>query len=160
MKVTHTLKPIYNKESKILILGSMPSVKSRKDGFYYAHPMNRFWKIMEMIFNVNLKSNTEKESFLLENNIALWDVFSEVEIRGSSDATIKEYKLNNIEIILSNSNIKAIFCTGKTSYEGLTKNFKTVLPIFYLPSPSSANASKSIETLVTDYKIILDYIKK
>ncbi len=160
MKVLHTLKPIYNQESRILILGSMPSIKSREMGFYYAHPMNRFWKIMEIIFDISLKSNKDKESFLLQNSIALWDVFSEVEIKGSSDSSIKEYKLNDINKILNTSNIKAIFCTGKTSYEGLIKNFKTKIPIVYLPSPSSANASKSLETLVTDYKIILDYIKK
>lgn len=159
MKVIHPLKPIYNKKSQVLILGSMPSVKSREESFYYAHPSNRFWQILENLFNTNLNTREDKIKFLLNNKIALWDVFREVDIIASSDASIKNVKLNDINLLIKSSNIKAIFCTGKTAYNNLTKKFNTNLPVFYLPSPSSANASISLETLIEKYRIILKYLK-
>ena len=136
----------------------MPSQKSREVGFYYAHKTNRFWHILEKLFHVNLNTIEEKKKFLLDNHIALWDVFAFCEINASSDASIKNYQLNDIDMILKHANIKAIFCTGKKSYDTLIKNFKTNMPIIYLPSPSSANAAFSLETLVTKYKIILNYL--
>ena len=160
MLVSHELSPIYNKDSKILILGSIPSIKSREAHFYYAHKSNRFWKIIEIIFNVKLNSKEEKINFLLNNHIALWDVFKECDISLSNDASIKNYKLNDFNIILKHCKIKAIFCTGKKAYSTLIKNFNSSIPIIYLPSPSSANASYNIETLVAKYKIILNYLKK
>lgn len=158
MQVYHELSPIYDVDSKVLILGSMPSVKSREVGFYYAHKTNRFWFILEKLFNVNLNTIDEKKKFLLDKHIALWDVFEFCEIDASSDASIKNYKLNDINIILKHAKIKAIFCTGKKSYDTLMKNFKTDIPIIYLPSPSSANAAFSLETLVAKYQVILDYL--
>ena len=158
MQVYHELPPIYDESSKVLILGSMPSQKSREVGFYYAHKTNRFWHILEKLFYVNLNTIEEKKKFLLDNHIALWDVFAFCEINASSDASIKNYQLNDIDMILKHANIKAIFCTGKKSYDTLIKNFKTNMPIIYLPSPSSANAAFSLETLVTKYKIILNYL--
>ena len=158
MQVYHELSPIYDVDSKVLILGSMPSVKSREVGFYYAHKTNRFWVILEKLFNVSLNTIEEKKKFLLENHIALWDVFAFCEIDASSDASIKNYQLNDINMILKNAKIKAIFCTGKKSYDTLMKNFKTDIPIIYLPSPSSANAAFSLETLVAKYQVILDYL--
>ncbi len=159
MHVIHNLKPIFNKNSKILILGSMPSIKSRELGFYYAHPQNRFWQILEILFEIKLETKEEKIKFLLKNNIALWDVFKSCDILASSDNSIKNYKINDINYIIKNSKIKVIFCTGKSAFNTLSKNFKTDIPIFYLSSPSSANASKKLETLVTEYKIILQYLK-
>ena len=159
MHVIHNLKPIFNKNSKILILGSMPSIKSRELGFYYAHPQNRFWQILEILFEIKLETKEEKIEFLLKNNIALWDVFKSCDILASSDNSIKNYKINDINYIIKNSKIKVIFCTGKSAFNRLSKNFKTDIPIFYLSSPSSANASKKLETLVTEYKIILQYLK-
>lgn len=158
MLVKHTLKPIYNNNSKVLILGSMPSVKSREIGFYYAHSSNRFWPIMENLFNVKLNTIKEKEQFLYDKGIALWDVFGSVHINKSSDSSIKNTKLNDINSLIKNTQIKVIFCTGKTAYEHLIKQFNTNLPIIYLPSPSSANAQKSIQELVNDYNIILKYL--
>ena len=158
MQVFHELSPIYDKYSKVLILGSMPSVKSREMGFYYAHKTNRFWGILEKLFNVSLNTIEEKKKFLLDNHIALWDVFAFCEIDASSDASIKNYQLNDIDMILKHVHIKAIFCTGKKSYDTLVKNFKTNIPIIYLPSPSSANAAFSLETLVAKYRVILNYL--
>ena len=89
MKVKHTLKPIYNEQSKVLILGSMPSIISRENNFYYAHKTNRFWKILSILFNTKLKTNTDKENFLLNNNIAIFDMIEECDITGSSDSSVK-----------------------------------------------------------------------
>ena len=159
MLVTHELSPIYNENSKILILGSIPSVKSREVGFYYAHPSNRFWKILENLFNEELLTPKEKTEFLLKKHIALWDVFKSCDIHASSDASIKNYELNDIDLIIKSSPIKAIFCTGKTAYNNLIKNYNTTIPIISLPSPSSANATWSIEKLTKEYSIILEYLK-
>ncbi len=151
MKVKHTLSPIYNKNSEILILGSMPSKLSREKNFYYANKQNRFWKIMEELYNINFSSNNDKMEFLLKNNIALWDVFKEVDIKGSSDSSIKNAKINNLNIIFETANIKKIFCTGKKAYDFLIKNSNIKLPIIYLPSPSSANANYKLNNLIEIY---------
>lgn len=155
MKAKHTLKPIYNKHSKILILGSMPSTTSRNNNFYYAHKQNRFWKIINTLFNVKLTTREDKEMFLLKHNIALFDMIKECEISGSSDSSIKNIKINNIKNILNNSNIKYIFCEGKLSYNLFKKNYSDLkVEYFYLPSTSSANASYSLEKLLKEYSII------
>lgn len=113
MKVIHNLKPIYDKNSKVLILGSMPSVISRQNQFYYANKTNRFWKIFEEIYNIKLENIQSKTNFLLENKIALWDVIKSCDIKGSSDSSIKNIKINDIDFILKKCNIEYIFCTGK-----------------------------------------------
>ena len=158
MQVFHELSPIYDEYSKVLILGSMPSVKSREIGFYYAHKTNRFWGILEKLFNVSLNTIEEKKKFLLDNHIALWDVFKSCDIHASSDASIKNYELNDINMITNIANIQAIFCTGKTAYNNLIKNYKTTIPIFCLPSPSSANATFKLDNLIEKYAIIKTYI--
>lgn len=159
MKVIHNLDPIYNEDSKILILGSMPSRISSQLHFYYANKQNRFWKIMEILFKQHFHSNEDKKKFLLANHIALWDVFASCEIDGSKDSSIKNSKLNPIDLLLRKSNIQCIFCTGKTAYETLLKNSNFSIPILYLPSPSSANAQFSLEDLVQEYEIIKNYLK-
>lgn len=153
----HPLKPIYNKYSKILILGSFPSSTSRKNNFYYAHKSNRFWKIFEVLFNINLKSNLQKKKFLLNNNIALWDVLHSCDIKNSRDSSIKNPIPNDIKTIINKSNIKYIFITGKTAYNLYNKYFKNDVNIkaVYLPSPSSANAKYTLDNLVKIYKKIL-----
>lgn len=158
MKVNHTLKPIYNNNSKILILGSIPSIKSRELNFYYANPTNRFWKIFEILFNAKLTTNEEKITFLHKNHIALFDVFKSVDIKKSSDSSIKNYTLNDLFPIINNTNINAIFITGKKAYETFIKNNSLNIKVFYLPSPSSANAKLSLNELVNHYKIILEFL--
>ena len=155
MIVKHTLKPIYNKYSKILILGSMPSITSRNNNFYYSHKQNRFWPIINILFNVNLNTTEEKQEFLLKNNIALFDMIKECVITNSSDSSIKNIKIHNIKKIINNSSIKYIFCEGNLAYN-LNKKYYNNLNIeyFYLPSTSSANASYSLDKLVSIYKII------
>ena len=160
MKVYHTLKPIYNKNSKILILGSMPSVISRNKNFYYANRNNRFWNIMENLFLTKFNSNLEKREFLLDNKIALWDVIKCCEIKGSSDNSIKNVNINDINYLIKKSNIKYIFVTGKKALNLYNKYLLNITKkeAFYLPSPSSANASYNLKDLTEKYKIILDYL--
>lgn len=160
MKVYHDLDPIFNNESKVLILGSMPSIKSREQCFYYANKTNRFWKIMENIFNIKLITKEDKIKFLLNNKIALWDVIKSCNISNSSDSTIKNVIINDINKIIKISNIKCIFITGKIALKYYNKYllYKTKIEAIYLPSPSSANATYSLEKLIDEYKIMLDYI--
>lgn len=158
MKVTHTLAPIYDNNSKILILGSMPSIKSRELNFYYANTTNRFWKIFEILFNTKLTTNEEKITLLHKNHIALFDVFKNVDINKSSDNSIKNYTLNDLSPITNNNKIKAIFITGKKAYETFIKNNSLDIKVFYLPSPSGANAKLSLNDLVNYYKIILEFL--
>lgn len=161
MKIKHTLKPIYNSNSKILFLGSIPSITSRNNNFYYAHKQNRFWKIMSILFNIELNSNEEKKEFLLKYKIALYDIIKECEINNSSDSSIKNIKINNIENIINNSKIKYVFCDGKLTYN-LFKKYYNYLNIkyYYLPSTSSANAKYSLEKLLEIYKIIKEKLEE
>lgn len=156
MKVVHPFEAVYNNDSKILILGSFPSVKSREINFYYGHPQNRFWKILENIYNEKIDNNIEnKKEFLLRNNIALWDVIKTCEINGSSDSSIKNAIPNDVENLIHSTNIKAIFCNGNTSYKLFMKHFKnktTDIPIICLPSSSPANAKFSLESLTEIWK--------
>lgn len=160
MKVIHNIEPIYDENSNILILGSMPSVLSREEKFYYAHKQNRFWSVMETIFNVKLTSNDDKKNFLIQNHIAIWDVIASCDIKGSSDASIKNIQVNNIEKIINIAQIKCIFCTGKTSFNLFLKFFNFNIPVVCLPSPSSANASYNLDKLICEYKQILDYLPR
>ncbi len=162
MKVIHELDPIYDENSEILILGSIPSVKSREVGFYYAHPKNRFWKVLAAVFNENLPvSIEEKVAFLKQNKIALWDVLSSCEITKSSDSSIKNIQVNDIRLILEKTKITKIYTTGKKAYEIYQKQIypKTKLEAIYLPSTSPANAKDSLEKLIQEYKKYLHFTK-
>ena len=147
------LKPVYDQTSKILILGSFPSVKSRESNFYYGHPQNRFWTVISTLYNVPLlKTQTEKETFLLEHHLALWDVISSLDITGSSDASIKNVRVNKIELILNDADIQHIYTNGKTAYYLFKKYF--TYPVTYLPSTSPANASYKLDDLLDAWKVI------
>lgn len=152
MRQEHTFGPVYNKNSKILILGSFPSVKSRELNFYYGHPQNRFWKLMSKIYNEEIGDEIDlKKQFLLKNNIALWDSLKSCEIKGSSDASITNVEINNIEELMKKSNISKIIFNGKTAYNLFVKNADMTkysnLEIRILPSTSPANAAYSLDKL-------------
>ena len=118
MRVYHTFPAFYKNDSEVLILGSMPSLKSREEGFYYMHPQNRFWCVLECLYNEKIGSSIEaKKEFLEKHKIALWDTIESCDITGSSDSSIKNVKVNNINEIIKDSKIKSIFCTGKKSYD-------------------------------------------
>ena len=157
MKVIHTLKPIYDRNSKVLILGTMPSVKSREIGFYYMHPQNRFWKTMSLVYKEKIgDSINEKITFLNKYHIALWDVLSSCDIMGSSDTSIKNIIVNDINNLIKNTKIKYVFTTGKKAFQLYNKYClaKTKIDAILLPSPSSANCAMHIDKLVENYQII------
>ena len=153
--VVHPLKPIYDKNSEVLILGSFPSVQSREKGFYYANPNNRFWPIMEKLFNETID---DKEEFCLRRHIALWDVIESCTIEGSNDASIKDVKPNDIENLIKDTNIKCIFTTGYKAHQLFEKYIFVDVPCIGLPSTSSANAVYRLDELVDVYNIILEYV--
>lgn len=160
MNVLHTLAPIYDKNSKVLILGSMPSVKSREYGFYYAHPKNRFWNTLSKVYNEEI---TDKIKFLKKHNIALFDIIKSCEINGSSDSSIKNVIPNDLKPILNNSNIKIIFTTGKKAFDLYNKYIfkETNIKAILLPSTSPANSPKGIEEkLFNEYKKIKEFTDK
>ena len=153
MRVKHTLEPVFDEQSKTLILGSMPSVTSRAVEKYYGHPQNRFWTIMENLYDEQI---TDWRSFILKHNLALWDVIKECDIESSSDSTIKKVEPNDINSIIEKCNIRHIFLLGKSAYNLYNKHIRELTQIegIYLPSPSSANASISLEKLIEKYSII------
>ena len=159
-RITHEFSPVFDSESRILVLGTMPSPKSRELGFYYSHPRNRFWPVLAEIFGEEIpKTPEEKQDFCLRNKIALWDVLKECEIEGASDSSIKNAVPNDLSIILNSADIKAVFATGTTAAK-LYKKFiepETKIPAIALPSTSPANAKVKFEELVEEYKIILKY---
>jgi len=153
----HNIPPLYNKDSEILILGSFPSVKSREQQFFYGHPQNRFWKVISAVFNCETPVTIpEKKGFLYAHGIALWDVISSCEIKGSSDSSIENVIPNDIGIILRNSDVRKIYTNGNTSSE-LYRKFiypRTGIESIKLPSTSPANASWSLEKLIDTWQII------
>ena len=111
----HPIAPVFDKNSKVLILGSFPSVRSREEGFFYGHPQNRFWKVTSRIFGEELPVTIEeKKAFLIRNHIALWDVIGSCEIDGSSDSSIRDVTVNDLSVILDVADIRAIFLNGRT----------------------------------------------
>ena len=154
---THPFAPVYDKDSKILILGSFPSVKSREVNFFYGHPQNRFWKVVSCLLSEEKpESVDEKKAFLLRNRIALWDSIASCEIENSADSTIEKVKPNDISIILKNADIKEIFCNGQTSWKYYHKYIEPTVNIkaTALPSTSPANAAWSFDRLCQAWEII------
>lgn len=154
---THTFEPIFDKNSEILVLGSFPSVKSRENNFYYAHPQNRFWRVVASVYSCPVPSSIEeKKNMLLSNKIAVWDVIRSCEITGSADSTIKSVIPNDLSEILSVADIKKIYANGKTAQSLYNKYIKknTGVDIISLPSTSPANAAYSLEKLIKEWKII------
>lgn len=155
--IKHPIEPVYDKNSKILILGSFPSVKSREEMFFYGHPQNRFWKVTSAVFGCEApKTIEQKRSFLLANNIAVWDVIASCDINGSSDSSIKNVIPNDLTKILDNANIEKIFVNGKTAEKYYNKYIKDTIKraAICLPSTSPANAIWSLERLIEEWKVI------
>lgn len=155
--IVHPISPLYDKNSKILILGSFPSQKSREQMFFYGHPQNRFWKVLAAIFESEApKTVEEKRKFILTNRLALWDVIASCDIIGSSDSSIKNVVPNDLSKILSVANIKQIFVNGKTAEKYYNKYIAKQIEqeAICLPSTSPANAAWSFEMLVNAWKII------
>ncbi len=151
----HTLQPIYDEHSKILIIGTFPSVKSREAGFYYYHPQNRFWKVISTLINVRVPETIEeKKAMLLRNHIALWDVVQSCDIIGSSDQSIENVVPNDIAMILHASKIERIYANGSKAFELYHRYCieNTKKEIRKLPSTSPANASYTLKKLIESWR--------
>lgn len=154
----HNIPPLYDKNCKILILGSFPSQKSREAQFFYGHPQNRFWRVLAAVLSCKVPETIEeKRQMLLSHGIALWDVIASCEIVGSSDSSIKNVVPNDISAILKNSKISKIYVNGKTAERYYNKYIMPLVGVcaVALPSTSPANAACSLEKLIEKWKIIL-----
>ncbi len=158
--IKHPIKPLYDENSKILILGSFPSVKSREQMFFYGHPQNRFWRVVADVFGKSVPQTIEnKRDLLLSSGVAVWDVIASCDIEGSSDSSIKNVVANDISVILDNADIKQIFVNGKTAEKYYNKYLKNRVgkEAVCLPSTSPANATWSLEKLAVAWRIIKEY---
>ena len=169
--VTHPLAPVWSPESTVLLLGTMPSPASRKVGFYYMHPQNRFWRVLPAVFEERLSSTNnspdttsaiaERKDFILRHNLALWDVLARCQIEGAADSSIKQEIPNDFTEIFTKSKIRHVFFTGKTASDLWKKHCADIyekqfeLTCTCLPSTSPANARFTMEKLVEEYKILL-----
>ena len=151
--VVHDLTPVYDEHSRILILGSLPSVKSRGQ-FFYNHPQNRFWKVMAAVCEEPVPSDVnDKKTFLLRNHIAVWDVISECDIIGSSDSSIRNVVPADLNKLLDQTAVQGIFANGATAYKLYMKYSYSLTgrDIIKLPSTSPANAAFSLERLIKEW---------
>ena len=156
--IYHPIEPVYDSQSRILILGSFPSVKSREAMFFYGHPQNRFWKVTAAVFGCPVPQTVdEKRAFLLANRIAVWDVIASCEIEGSSDSTIRNVTPNDLSKILNSAPVEQIFVNGKTALKYYEKYLRPVTgrEAVCLPSTSPANAAWNLEKLTEAWSIIL-----
>ena len=158
----HPIPPLYDGSSRILILGSFPSVKSREGLFFYHHPQNRFWRVLAAVLQEELPTSIEEKThFLHRNHIALWDVIGSCEISGSSDSSIRQVTPNDLAPIFSAAPIQAVFCNGGTAfryYQTYTQS-QTGVKANLLPSTSPANAAWSLDKLTESWRCILPYIR-
>lgn len=155
--ICHPFPPIYDGNSRILILGSFPSVKSREQLFFYGHPQNRFWRVTAAVYGSEAPGTVpEKKEFLLSHGIALWDVIASCEITGSSDSSIKNVAVNDLSPIFAASDIKRIFVNGQTAKRFYDRYTKPLVgrEAAVLPSTSPANAAWTFDKLVTAWQII------
>lgn len=156
--LSHQFEPIFNEQSRILILGTFPSVKSRETNFYYGHPQNRFWKVLAALTADQLPLTIEeKKAFLLKHHIAIWDVIQSCEIQGSSDTSIRNVVANDITQITAHAPITHIYANGAKAYDLFMRYCSNPdsLPVTKLPSTSPANAASSLEKLIQAWSCIL-----
>lgn len=156
--VVHTIPPLYDSHSRVLLLGSIPSPKSREIGFFYGHPQNRFWRVLAAVLGEEVPQTIEdKRTMCLKHHVALWDTIARCEIAGASDTSIRNAVPNDIGKLVHESEITRIFATGGKSAELYRKLIEPTLhiPITQLPSTSPANAAWSLERLIEAYRVIL-----
>ena len=156
--VVHNIEPLYGADSRVLILGSFPSVKSREEEFFYAHPQNRFWKVIAAVFGEKIPIDIEeKKALILRHGLALYDVIYSCEITGSSDSSVKNVVPSELKPIIDNSKITKIFVNGRTA-EKYYKKYQlkeTGIECVVLPSTSPANAAWTMDRLYGQWKQIL-----
>lgn len=157
--ITHSFEPVYDARSQILILGTLPSVKSRENNFYYGHKQNRFWKLLAYLLEEPVPGTIdEKQNMLLAHHIAIWDVIQSCDIKGSSDSSIKNVEPTDIRRILAEADIRHIFTNGNKAGQ-LYQKYQLPLAgmeAVTLPSTSPANAAWTFEKLCERWKVILE----
>ena len=157
MRIRHPFPPLFDDRSEVLILGSFPSVKSREQMFFYGHPQNRFWRVIAAVYGVPVpRTVPEKKAMLHACGVALWDCVASCEIRGSSDASIRAVKPNDLSPILTAAPIRRIYCNGGASYALYEKLLypATGIRAEKLPSTSPANAAWTPERLTEAWRVI------
>ena len=160
--IVHPFGPLYDKNSKILILGSLPSVKSREQNFFYGHPKNRFWPLIASLLGRPAPETVEeKRELALSGHIALWDTIYSCDIRGSSDSSIRNVVPTDLSHIIEETQVRSIFCNGQTSgrYYRKYQEKQLGIPAVILPSTSPANAAWSMERLKSEWMIITEYLQ-
>ena len=159
----HPIAPVFDETSKVLILGSFPSVKSRETGFFYCHPQNRFWRDLAAVHGYPVPATIdEKRNMLLAHHVAVWDVIASCEITGSSDSSIRNVVPTDLGRLLADAPISAIFCNGGTAlrlYQKYQQN-STGIPAAGLPSTSPANAAWTLNRLVSVWNVIRTELEK
>ncbi len=161
MALAHPFDPIIDNDSRILILGTFPSIKSFENAFYYGHPQNQFWKLLAALFDEEIpQSNEEKIAFLRKHRVALWDMVGACERTNSLDSSLRNITPNDIEgLVKKYPNIRAIFFTGKKAKQLYERYFSHLPhPTYYLPSPSPAYRVMSFAEKLERYKLIKDYV--
>jgi hypoxanthine-DNA glycosylase len=153
--IEHPFGPVYDSDSEVLILGSFPSVASRKQNFYYAHPQNRFWPLMAKLFHEEI---TDRKEFCLRHHIALWDVIESCTISGSSDASIRDVVPNRINELIAKTHIRAVFTTGSTASKLYERYIRCDAVHYALPSSSPANAKMRMDDLLKEYGRITEVL--
>ncbi len=157
--LTHPIPPVFDEQSRVLILGSFPSVKSREIQFFYGHPQNRFWRVLPALFGETAgETPAQKTAFLLRHNIALWDVIASCEIEGSADSSIANAVPNDLSRILETARITQIFTNGKTADRLYRRHLlaATGIEAVCLPSTSPANAAWTVERLLSAWQAVAD----
>lgn len=157
-RLTHPIPPLFDGQSRVLILGSFPSVKSREARFFYGHPQNRFWKLLALLYEAQEPQTVEeKTQLVLRHHLALWDTIQACTVNGSSDSSIRDVTPNDLRVILDHSPIERIYCNGAASHR-LYRQYilpHTGIPAVKLPSTSPANAAWTLERLREAWSVIL-----
>ena len=156
-RIVHPFGPLFSDESRVLILGSFPSVKSREQQFFYGHPQNRFWKVIAAVFDRDVPETIpQKKELILSRRLALWDSIASCVITGSSDASIRDVCPNDLHVILSQAPIRCICCNGKKSLEIYQKYIEPVTgrKALCLPSTSPANAQWTLDRLIESWSVL------
>lgn len=160
-RVWHEFAPVYDKNSRVLVLGTFPSVKSREQHFYYGHPQNRFWRVMAGLTDETVPETIEeKKILLLKHGIAIWDVIESCDITGSSDSSIRNVVPARLEQVLEHCRIREIYANGGTAKKLYEKYQKEACgrEIVGLPSTSPANAAFRLEHLLERWEVMKQYL--
>ena len=155
--IAHPFGPLFTEQSRVLILGSFPSVKSREQNFFYGHPQNRFWKVLAAVLDAPVPETiADKQRLVKGHGLALWDSIASCDITGSSDASIRNVKSNDLHIILDHSDIRKIYCNGKKSHQIYNRYIRDDLgrEAECLPSTSPANAQWTLPRLIEAWSVI------